>query len=173
MSNTSPIHPIIDIPNDAFDTAGLISPNPSRPSLPIVESKGKMKMFSAWTKEGKREREMSSLILPRPEKITMPAAIYPRPTKLGGRNVRVTKVDGKPERGEKIAEERDITVLPVRTDPTHVEEPVTEPVVVEITPSKEPYEDPTHSQKPAENPPSVAPATTAPLGAAQLLLQLV
>src|SRR5579862_7536240 len=117
MNTTSPAHAIIDIPNDAFDTAGLISPNPSRPSLPIVESKGEMKMFSAWTKEGKREREMSSLILTRPEKITMPAAIYPRPTKLGGRKVRITKVDGTLERGEKSAEERDVTVTPVRTNP--------------------------------------------------------
>lgn len=173
MSSTSLVRPIIDIPNDPFDTAGLISPNPSRPSLPIVESKGEMKKFSAWTKEGKREREMSSLILPRPEKITMPAAIYPQPTKLGGRNVRVTKADGTPEKGEKIFEERVITVLPVQTDSTPIEEPVTEPVVVEITPSKDPDEESTPPQKPAEYPPSVAPATTAPLDAAQLLLQLV
>jgi hypothetical protein len=69
----------MDTPNDTFDTVGLIPPNPERPSLPIIETKDKVRKSSAWTKEGKREREMSLLILPRPERVTMPAAILPRP----------------------------------------------------------------------------------------------
>ena len=74
---------IIDTPNDAFATTGLISPNPRRPSLPIIEKKDEVKKSSSWSKEGKREREMSLLILPQPERITMPAAILPRPKKVG------------------------------------------------------------------------------------------
>jgi len=75
-ASTRTPHSIIDAPEDAFDLAGLMSPRPERPSLPIIEPKTEIKRSSAWTKEGKRKREMSTLILPRPEKVTWPAAIY-------------------------------------------------------------------------------------------------
>jgi hypothetical protein len=69
-----------------YDTAGLIPADPQRPSLPIAETKEEAKKSSAaWTKEGKRDREMSYLILPRPEKVTMPAAILPKPDKKHGK----------------------------------------------------------------------------------------
>ena len=89
--------PIIDTPIDVFDTAGLISPNPERASLPIMTTPKEeiVKKSSAWSKEGKREREMSTLILPRPERITMPAAILPTPEelkKLGRKRKGVDKV---------------------------------------------------------------------------------
>lgn len=71
----------MDAPDDVFDLAGLMSPNPERHTLPLVEQKMEVKKSSAWTKEGKRQREMSTLILPRPERVTMPAAIYPNAEK--------------------------------------------------------------------------------------------
>lgn len=74
-------HSIIDAPNEPSDTIGLIPPNPNRPSIHMVETKDEAKKSNNWTKEGKREREMSSLVLPRPERKAMTAAILPRPDK--------------------------------------------------------------------------------------------
>jgi len=94
------LHPIIDTPNDAFDTAGLISPNPERASLPIIEKK-EDKKSSVWTKDKKLEREMASLILPKPEKIVMPAAILPKP------DTKVFAVKGKKAESPIVKKEED------------------------------------------------------------------
>jgi len=94
------LHPIIDTPNDAFDTAGLISPNPERASLPIIEKK-EDKKSSVWTKDKKLEREMASLILPKPEKVVMPAAILPKP------DTKVFAVKGKKAESPIVKKEED------------------------------------------------------------------
>ena len=84
-------------------------------SLPILESNdGVKKSCAAWTKEGKREREMSYLILPRPEKVTMPAAILPKPDKIGKRKTWESTTSDKPVAPGRLEE---------RTAAPHVERP--------------------------------------------------
>jgi hypothetical protein len=61
--------------------------------------KDEVSKSSAWTKEGKREREMSQLILPKPERVTMKAAIFPRSERKSAvkshvKEARTATVDG-------------------------------------------------------------------------------
>ena len=167
---------IIDTPNDAFDTSGLISPNPDRPSLPIARPKDEVKKSSAWTKEGKREREMSLLILPRPERVTMPAAILPRPDKKIGLKVKKTTVENPPPQSEKVETAADTSPPKVEQLDSSVASVDSSNVSVETLPPLTSSDSPSGSaavdtKDLAIEPPTIG--TKASADAAQLLLQLV
>jgi hypothetical protein len=171
--------PIIDTPIDIFDTAGLISPNPERASLPITitPSEEMVKKSSAWSKEGKREREMSTLILPRPERITMPAAILPTPEEL--------KKLGKKRRGMgKVTAVADLDVGVVKEGFDIVESPsavdvpdvIGEIVMSQSVPSVIVNALQMESATPQQNQTSTISTTSpsnAPFDSAQLLFQLI
>jgi hypothetical protein len=105
--------------------------------LPIVKTKDEVKKSSAWTKEGKREREMSLLILPRPERVTMPAAILPRPDKkkFGGKVKKEI-----PPTVEKVESTDDVSPPEVAKveSPTDIVPPIESVAVVKETSSIEP-----------------------------------
>ena len=91
-------------------------------SLPILESKDEVKKScAAWTKEGKREREMSYLILPRAEKVTMPAAILPKPDKIGKRKTWESTTSARPSEpgraeGRTVVPRVEGSTAPLRAD---------------------------------------------------------
>jgi len=104
----------------------------------------------------------------------MPAAIYPRPMKLGGKTVRVTEVDGtlqkKEEPVESIVSGNNVTVFPIRMDSTPNEIRAADATVPEIVLPMVAEDNPSTDATPAA---SSSSRSTPPQDAAQLLLQLV